>query len=83
MKVVGSSGVSKPDPFIFTHTVRQAGFEPNECVYIGDHPLNDIMGATRAGMTAVWLAGFHTDVTLPINAPVVQNLVDVIHALNL
>ena len=28
---------------------------PAACVLVGDHPLNDVVGAKRAGWRAVWI----------------------------
>ncbi|WJH37352.1 HAD family hydrolase [Paenibacillus sp. CC-CFT747] len=28
---------------------------PGECVFVGDHPVNDIAGAAEAGMQTAWL----------------------------
>ena len=52
-------GISKPNPEIFLHTSRQLDVAPQNCLFIGDHPVNDIQGATQAGMQALWLKGFH------------------------
>ena len=52
-------GMSKPNPEIFLHTSRQLDIAPQHCLFIGDHPVNDIQGATLAGMKALWLKGFH------------------------
>lgn len=52
-------GVSKPQPEIFTYTVEQLGRDYEECLFIGDHPINDIQGAENVGITAIWMAGFH------------------------
>ena len=65
-------GISKPNPEIFLHTSRQLNIVPENCLFIGDHPVNDIQGATQAGMKALWLQGFHkTGVHKPINT--IQN----------
>ena len=29
-----------------------------DAVYVGDHPVNDVQGATEAGLTAIWLRGW-------------------------
>ncbi len=52
-------GVRKPNPRIFTAAASEMGVEPRECWYIGDHPINDCVGANAAGMKSVWLRGFH------------------------
>ena len=47
--------VAKPDKGIFEVVERQLGVEPAACVLVGDHPLNDVVGAKRAGWAAVWI----------------------------
>lgn len=72
----GLLGISKPNPEIFLHTSRQLGLSAQQCLYIGDHPINDIQGATAAGMTAIWLEGFHdAGEHRPINR--IQNLAEI------
>lgn len=67
----GLVGVSKPDPEIFHLTANKLGVAPEHCVYIGDHPINDIQGASAAGMRAVWMEGFH-QATQPIERKIQQ-----------
>ena len=55
------AGKSKPHPQIFLHTAKNLGVHPSECLFIGDHPVNDIWGAQQAGMQAIWLQGFHPE----------------------
>ena len=50
-----AAGAAKPDARIFAHLLRAAGVAPGEVMHIGDDPLADVVGATRAGMQAVWL----------------------------
>jgi HAD superfamily hydrolase (TIGR01509 family) len=50
-----AAGAAKPDPRIFAHLLRVAGALPGEVLHIGDDPLADIVGATRAGLQSVWL----------------------------
>jgi putative hydrolase of the HAD superfamily len=47
--------VAKPDKGIFEIVERQLGVTAAGCVLVGDHPLNDVVGAKRAGWSAVWL----------------------------
>ncbi|WP_434632231.1 HAD family hydrolase [Chromobacterium sp. CV08] len=54
-----SAGVKKPDAAIFRAAAEALGVAPGECCYVGDHPVNDVQGGERAGMTPVWLSGFH------------------------
>lgn len=72
-EIISSSlvGVSKPNPEIFHLTANKLGVAPEHCVYIGDHPINDIQGASAAGMRAVWIEGFHP-ATQPIERKIQQ-----------
>ena len=45
---------SKPHPYVFEHIARLLGCPPEVCVMVGDRPIDDIGGALRAGMRAVW-----------------------------
>lgn len=55
-------GISKPKPEIFLETCQHLKVQPEQCLYVGDHPINDYAGATGAGLNAVLLNGFHDDV---------------------
>jgi putative hydrolase of the HAD superfamily len=46
-------GVEKPDPLIFRIACRVAGVHPREAVHIGDDPVKDVEGATRAGLVGL------------------------------
>lgn len=52
--------VKKPDPAIFHIALTRLGIAPEQAVYVGDHPANDIDGAVRAGLRAIWLRGMTT-----------------------
>lgn len=52
-------GLRKPDPRIFQLALDNLGIEPSAACYVGDHPANDVLGASDAGLTAVWLKGTH------------------------
>ncbi len=47
--------VAKPDKGIFEVVERELGVGAADCVLVGDHPLNDVVGAKRAGWHAVWI----------------------------
>lgn len=47
-------GVGKPDPHPFREALRRGGVAAEQAVHIGDHPSDDIAGARRAGMRAIW-----------------------------
>jgi HAD superfamily hydrolase (TIGR01509 family) len=48
-------GLRKPAPAIFERTCARLGVEPRRCLYIGDSFVEDIEGATAAGLSAIWL----------------------------
>jgi len=54
-----SAGINKPAKEIFINTLTEAGFKPEECCYVGDHPINDIQGSRNAGLKTIWIKGFH------------------------
>lgn len=45
--------VEKPDPWIFHLACRAAGVAPREALHIGDDPLRDVEGASRAGLVGL------------------------------
>lgn len=52
--VSGMFGCDKPDPHIFRASLKTLGITAADAVYVGDNPVNDIYGAHRVGMKAVW-----------------------------
>lgn len=51
-------GCKKPDQAIFKLALERLGVEAQACLFVGDHPVNDIQGASEAGLTPIWLQGF-------------------------
>lgn len=47
-------GIGKPDPAPFLEALKRGGVDAGEAVHIGDHPADDIAGAQKAGMRAIW-----------------------------
>ncbi|MCM3734947.1 HAD family hydrolase [Bacillus cytotoxicus] len=47
-------GMKKPQAEIFLRALERLGVEPEESIYIGDHPENDVIGARNVGMHAIW-----------------------------
>jgi len=46
-------GMKKPDTRLFLNMADQLHVPPAQCVFVGDHPENDVAAAQRAGMRAV------------------------------
>ena len=52
----GEVGVGKPDKEIFEIALREIGVQkPNEAMYVGDSPIEDLKGAQNAGLIPVFL----------------------------
>ena len=51
----GDYGIHKPDRAIFDVMREKMGFSPDEMVYVGDNPVNDVEGARSAGWKTVWM----------------------------
>jgi putative hydrolase of the HAD superfamily len=49
------AGMKKPDRRIFEMACEQLELKPEHCIYIGDHPANDIEGAAKVGMETIWM----------------------------
>ena len=60
--VSGDERVHKPDPEIFRRTASRLGAACGSCLYVGDHPVNDVQGACAAGMHPVFINPFGTGV---------------------
>jgi putative hydrolase of the HAD superfamily len=48
-------GVSKPDPRIFAICLARLGAIADQCVYVGDVPAFDVVGAQAAGIAPILL----------------------------
>jgi FMN phosphatase YigB (HAD superfamily) len=48
-------GWRKPHPRIFTDTLATLGVEPQEALFVGDSPYDDLRGASGVGMDVAWV----------------------------
>jgi putative hydrolase of the HAD superfamily len=53
------AGNKKPEVSIFSQAVHSLALPAEACLFVGDHPVNDVIGAMQAGLKALWLKGFH------------------------
>lgn len=53
--VSATLGHTKPDRAIFHWTLDRLGARPDQALHVGDHPVNDVAGARRAGLAALLL----------------------------
>ena len=49
-----AEGLRKPDPALFRRAADRLGVKPNCCLFVGDNPAVDILGAHASGMQTVW-----------------------------
>jgi len=49
--------VQKPDPRIFAHALAAIGCAAVHTWFVGDHPINDVLGAAAVGLRPIWLTG--------------------------
>ena len=52
-----AAGYKKPEPEIFWMALDGVGTGPEATVFVGDHPLKDVVGASDAGLKSVWFEG--------------------------
>ncbi|MBB3387036.1 MULTISPECIES: HAD family hydrolase [unclassified Rhizobium] len=58
--ISGEVGIRKPDRQIFEMAAERLGLLPSECVFVGDNPTADVLGALNAGMSAVYFGEIET-----------------------
>jgi len=51
--------VKKPDPRIFARALAEVCCAAPQAWFVGDHPINDVLGAAAAGCRPIWLRGIH------------------------
>ncbi|WP_270168617.1 HAD family hydrolase [Paenibacillus sp. SYP-B4298] len=49
-----NEGLRKPDIKIFNRALDRLGLEPQETIFVGDHPVNDVDASIKAGMRGIW-----------------------------
>ena len=76
--VSGDERVHKPDPEIFRRAAARLGVACESCLYVGDHPVNDIRGARSAGMHPVYINAYGGDTHIE-NVPEITNLREILH----
>jgi putative hydrolase of the HAD superfamily len=52
-----TEGLRKPDAAIFRLAADRLGVTPDQCLFVGDNPAADILGAHAAGMRTAWFSG--------------------------
>jgi putative hydrolase of the HAD superfamily len=79
-----AAGSCKPDPGIFHESLRRAGCQPHEALFVGDTLQQDIAGANRVGMRSVLIwhrADREPPDTEPRPAHVIRSIPDLLSLL--
>ena len=53
--IIKKTQIPKPKPLIFELACKTLGEEPDAVLHVGDHPMDDVLGALDAGFQAVWI----------------------------
>jgi putative hydrolase of the HAD superfamily len=76
--------VQKPDPRIFAHALAEIGCHAADTWFVGDDPVNDVLGAAAVGLWAIWLPGVRP---WPTDRPasqwqiaVLEGIVELVHS---
>lgn len=72
--------VAKPDRRIFHHFAERFETEAENILYVGDHPLYDVVGPEQAGMPAIWIN--REDQSWPDELPAPRHQVTDLHQLS-
>lgn len=54
--IEGERGHGKPNPSIFLLASKDHQIPPENFLFVGDHPVNDVLGAQQAGMKTCWIS---------------------------
>jgi len=54
--LAGVEGIQKPNPAIFKMAAARLGVPTTACMFVGDHPINDVAGAIAVGYRGVGFA---------------------------
>ena len=53
------AGYGKPEPHIYALALEQLGVQAAQTLFVGDSPLNDVLGLQQSGMKAALFPGGH------------------------
>jgi len=78
-------GLRKPDSRIFEHLRALIGVPPEEILFVGDTPRDDVLGASAAGMRTAWISKGVASIPEGIPAPdfIIHDLAELPGILNI
>lgn len=74
----------KPHPRPFRLALERMGLHPEEAIYVGDHPFDDVLGAHSVGIPTVWINrnGLDYDPKMPRPDYTISNLMELTRFVN-
>lgn len=67
-----TEGLRKPDAALFLKAASTLGAKPPQCLFVGDDPVVDVLGAAAVGMKTVW---FRRGTDWPTDGPAVPGAI--------
>ncbi|MCJ0932057.1 HAD family hydrolase [Virgibacillus halodenitrificans] len=52
-------GIKKPNPEIFQRALEKLNVSPEQSIFVGDHPENDVKASQNIGMEGIWKKDIH------------------------
>jgi len=83
--ISADAGYRKPNPLIFKKMLDEMRLEPADILFVGDTPLDDVLGSKGAGMHSAWIRTGGRELPAGIPAPdiVISDLAELPDALGL
>jgi HAD superfamily hydrolase (TIGR01549 family) len=83
--ISADTGYRKPNPLIFKTVLDAMKLEPADILFVGDTPLDDVLGSKGVGMHSAWINRRHHELPEGIPAPdiVIADLAELPAALGL
>jgi HAD superfamily hydrolase (TIGR01549 family) len=83
--ISADTGYRKPNPLIFQKILDAMRLEPADILFVGDTPLDDVLGSKGVGMNAAWIRSRNRELPDGIPAPdiVIADLAELPAALGL
>jgi putative hydrolase of the HAD superfamily len=75
-----AEGLRKPEAGLFHRASERLAAKPDQCLFVGDNPEADILGAHGAGMRTAWfnVGGFWPEAFAPNPGPEIRELAQVL-----
>ncbi|MGC2306539.1 HAD family hydrolase [Candidatus Binatus sp.] len=83
--ISADTGYRKPNPLIFKKLLDAMRLEPADILFVGDTPLDDVLGSKGVGMHSAWIRTRNRELPDKIPAPdiIIQDLAELPAALGL